>query len=267
VEPNDTNSEGQRIIRRVDQTYVTQSFGGVDAEPGGQIYVNGNVIIGSSDPCLTDPCWGGALNVVKDKITVVATGNIWIANSITVDGARDANGKPTMDNPNVLGLLAQGVIKVVNPGMSQYAKGGTNGYPGPPTDPNIRLSGYIYVPIGLPDTNQTDPNIQYNRHLPNPMVVEAGMTVGGGGWGAESVGRSSYGGRKNTDPNSSHNDVLIVRGTLAEVIRGVVGSGNQNGFLKQYYLDERLLTGILPGNMGLQGKYIPTPAGWHDYRN
>jgi hypothetical protein len=245
-------STDNRIIRRIDETYVTQSFGGVSAVPGGQIYVNGNVIISSSDPCLADPCSGGARNVVKDKITVVATGNIWIANEIKVAGAHDANGKPTMDNPNVLGLLAQGVIKVVDPNVIFFDTGGPN----PPNN-------FVYVPIGLPD-NTNEPN-SYYRHLPNPMVVEAGMTVGGGGWGAENVKTGSYGGRKNGG-SSTALDTLIIRGTLTESIRGLVGR-SPNGYLKQYYLDERLLTGILPGNIGLQGKFIPTPAGWRDYRN
>ena len=34
---------------KVENTYVQQSFGGVKSEPGGQILVNGNVIIGSGD--------------------------------------------------------------------------------------------------------------------------------------------------------------------------------------------------------------------------
>jgi hypothetical protein len=39
-----------------------------------------------------------------------------------------------------------------------------------------------------------------------------------------------------------------------------------DGYLKHYYLDWRLLTGILPGDIWLRGKYIPAPGGWHDYR-
>jgi hypothetical protein len=241
-------STDNRIIQRIDDTYVTQSFGGIESEPGGQIYVNGNVVIGSADPNLA-----GTLNVVKDKITVVATGNIWVANNITVDGSRDAVGKPASDNPNVLGLITQGVVKVVDPGMADYSY--VDNQPNPP-------SGTVYVPIGLPDTGQ--PASSYLRHLPNPTVAEAAITVGGGGWGAENVVRGSYGGRKNTNPSGQ--DTLIVRGSLVEVMRGIVGSGS-DGYIKQYYLDERLLEGLLPGDVWLQGKYVPAPAGWHDYRN
>jgi hypothetical protein len=89
------------------------------------------------------------------------------------------------------------------------------------------------------------------------------MTVGGGGWGAENVARSSYGGRKEY---SSPQDYLIVRGAITEAVRGVVGVIGSDGYLKRYYMDERLLEGILPGDIWLRGKYIPAPAGWHDYR-
>ena len=94
-------------------------------------------------------------------------------------------------------------------------------------------------------------------------MVEAALTVGGGGWGAENVRRGSYGGRKEASGNQ---DDLILRGTLSEAIRGVVGLIGSDGFLKQYYFDSRVLEGILPGDIWLQGKYIPAPAGWHDYR-
>jgi hypothetical protein len=59
---------------------------------------------------------------------------------------------------------------------------------------------------------------------------------------------------------------LIVRGTITEAVRGVVGLIGADGYLKFYYFDERLLEGILPGDIWLRGKYIPAPAGWHDYR-
>jgi hypothetical protein len=94
------------------------------------------------------------------------------------------------------------------------------------------------------------------------MVVEAAITVGGGGWGAENVRSSS--GRKVTGPGAQ--DYLILRGTLSESIRAVVGLINTNGYLKRYYLDKRLLEGILPGDLWFGGKYVPAPAGWHDYR-
>ena len=101
------------------------------------------------------------------------------------------------------------------------------------------------------------------------MVVEAAITVGGGGWGAEDLARTSgsttYGGYRESVPGTYDN--LIIRGTLTEACRGMVGGGADTGYKKHYYLDSRLLDGILPGNMGLQSKYIATPSGWNDYRN
>ncbi len=241
---------GQRTVVPIEETYVSQSFGGVESEPGGQIFVNGNVIIGGDETAYNGD------QVVKGKITVTATGNIWVADSVVVDGPHDANGKPTMDNPNVLGLIAQGVVKVIDPGISGYPAGGVNYYPGPPDEPG----GFKYVPVGRSDSAvQDDPN----RHLPDPMVVEASLTVGGGGWGAENVQWYGYGGRKE---ESGYQDDLVVRGTIAEAARGVVGLIGADGFLKHYYSDERLLEGVLPGDIWLRGKYIPAPAGWHDYR-
>jgi hypothetical protein len=64
-------------------------------------------------------------------------------------------------------------------------------------------------------------------------------------------------------------DYLRVHGTITECIRGVVGvSGfmGADGYLKSYHMDNRLLTGIVPGDIWLRGKYVPAPAGWHDYR-
>jgi len=229
-----STSEAAVVIPLTD-TYVTQSFGGVQSEPGGQIYIKGNVVIGSSD--YTNM-------VVKGKITIVAArrddgtgGNIWVADSIVVDGAHDAtSGMPTTDNPNVLGLIAQNVVKVVNP---------TSSTPSAP-------SGLTYQPIGITKSGYT------GRFLSDPTVVEAAITVGGGGWGAENVGnRREYSGSQ---------DDLVVRGSIAEVLRGVVGLSGSDGYLKHYYLDKRLLEGILPGDIWLRGKYIPAPAGWHDYR-
>ena len=237
--PSDADTTGVRFIRNIDETYVSQSIGGVESEPGGQIFVNGNVIIGSGDPNLT-----GTRNAIKGKITVVATGNIWIADSLVVDGTHTADGKPSKDNPNVLGLMAQSVIKVIDPGKSAVD--------GTPVQP----AGYVYVPVGTNDSGQ--PATSYRRHLPDPTVVEAALTVGGGGWGAESVG-----GRKEL---TSPQDDLIVRGTITEATRGVVGLTGSDGYLKFYYLDERLLEGVLPGDLWLAGKYIAAPAGWHDYR-
>ncbi len=100
------------------------------------------------------------------------------------------------------------------------------------------------------------------------MVVEAAMTIGGGGWGAENVTREWnrvwYGNRKE---ENEPQDKLVVRGTITEACRGVVGVIGTDGFLKYYYYDERLLEGILPGDIWMRGKYIPAPAGWRDYRN
>ena len=255
---HDRPSPDNRITRRIDDTYVTQSYGEVESQPGGQIYVNGNVIVGGSyDVNESGLPVGSTPNVVKDKVTVVATGNIWVANSTTVAGPRDANGVPTSDNPNVLGLFAKRAVKVIDPGMSEYASGGTNGYPGPATSATLPN----YVPVANRTVGST---YIYNRSLPATVVVEAAITTGGGGWGAENVKRGSYGGRKTT--NYPNNDTLTVRGTLNEAIRAIVGSGT-NGYKKNYHLDARLLTGILPGDVGLQGKYIPAPAGWHDYRD
>jgi hypothetical protein len=255
--PQNADSTGQRTIVPVSQTYVSQSYGGVTSEAGGQIFVNGNVIIGSGDQSLP-----GTNNTVNGRITVVATGNIWVANSIQVDGSHDANGVPTASNPNMLGLVAQGVVKVVDPGMTNYPYVGDGGHPKQP-------SGYVYVPIGLPDSGQ--PANTDQRHLPNPMVVEAGITSGDGGWGAENVCvfpgyvYGGYGGRKGAYP-IPWQDNLIVNGTLTEACRGIVGLSGWNGYMKHYNLDSRLLQGVLPGDIWMQGKYIPTPAGWHDYQ-
>jgi hypothetical protein len=102
---------------------------------------------------------------------------------------------------------------------------------------------------GLPD---------YARYLPSPLVVQAAITAGGGGWGADNVGR-----RLNSSVNS--NDVLVVVGAIAEAVRGPVAEG-QNGFKKSYHFDKRFLSGILPGDMWLQSKFVPAPGGWSDYR-
>lgn len=243
--------DAARFTRPIDDTYVRQSIGGVESEPGGQIFVDGSVIIGG------DKSSHNGDQVVKGKITVVATGNIWLADSVVVDGAHDADGKPTTDNPNVLGLLAQGVVKVVDPGISGYDAGDKNNYPGPP---DVNLVGFTYVPIGRDEGGE-----EYERHLPDPMVAEAAMTIGGGGWGAENVEWNGYGGRKEEPDSGSQND-LIVHGTISESTRGVVGLIGKDGFLKYYYMDERFLEGILPGDIWLRGKYIPAPAGWQDYR-
>jgi hypothetical protein len=230
------------IVYAIEDSYVQQGFDGKLSDPGGQIYVNGNVVIGSED---------FDTMVVGGKLTVVATGNIWIADAIVVDGARDGTGMPDKDNPNVLGLIALGVVKVVDPGLANY------------DSPDLSvpdIGGTIthsYVPVA-------NGSSATNRYLPDPMIVEAAVTVGGGGWGAENVGN-----RKEQSPPG---DALVVRGTFVEAVRGVVGLFNSStgnpidGYDKHYYLDERLLEGVLPGNIWFGGKYVPAPAGWHDYR-
>lgn len=258
VVPEDVEQTGHQFVIDLEDTYVTQSFGGVDSAPGGQIFVNGNVIIGGP---LTDH---NNDQVVNGKITVAATGNIWIADSVYVDGTHDSGGKPALGNPNALGLLAQGVIKVVDPGLSLI-----DGIPD--------VADYEYVPIGRPDhpgasppeegrrgrRRREDNRDYFERHLPDPTVLEAAITVGGGGWGAENVQRGWYGGRK---AHSGAQDYLVVRGSIAEAIRGVIGVIGADGYLKSYHMDQRLLAGILPGDIGLRGKFVPAPAGWRDYR-
>ena len=264
--PEDAEANGQRFTVPIEDTYVTQSFGGEESGPGGQIFVDGDVIIGG------DKTEHNGDQVVKGNITVVSTGNIWIADSTVVDGAHKGNGVPSADNPNILGLISQGVIKVVDPGMSAYDKGGKNSYPGPPAE----IKNADYVPVGREDPGEWvwkrvegkwqkvyEPAEAYERHLPDEMVVEAAITVGGGGWGAENVQRDSYGGRKEDGGNQ---DKLILHGTITEAIRGVVGLIGGDGYLKYYYFDERVLEGVLPGDIWLRGKYIPAPAGWSDYR-
>jgi hypothetical protein len=236
-------TSGTRLTIPIANTYVSQAFGGYTSEPGGQIYVNGNVVIGGGeDANFTD------INnmVVMDTITVVATGNIWVADSIRVGGphetTRDPNGIPTEDNPNVLGLIAQGVVKVVDTGLL--------------TSSPTTYSGLTYQPIGI---RKSASDANYVRYLPEPTVVEAAITVGGGGWGAENAnvsgGRRVYNGAQ---------DFLVVHGSITEVIRGIVGHLGSDGYIKKYYIDTRLMSGILPGDIWFSGKYIPAPAGWHD---
>lgn len=249
VVSNNADSNGDRRTVALSDTYVTQSFGGTQSDPGGQIYVDGNVVIGGNNT--TD----NGVQRIKGKVTVVATGNIWVADVITTDGDHDADGLPTATNPNALGLLAQGVVKVADPGQSDI-------------DGKVNISGYTYAPVGNADYPNSNPNQNnyYQRNLPDPTIVEAAITVGGGGWGAENVkrqyGMTTYGGRK---MHSGSQDYLEVHGTLTEAVRGVVGSGN-NGYLKHYHMDRRLLTGIIPGDISLRGKFVPAPAGWRDYR-
>ncbi len=259
---------GQNTVP-LEDTYVTQSFNGVESEPGGQIFVDGNVVIGGDLPVHSND------QIVRGRVTVVATGNIWIADSICADGAHDAQGLPTLTNTNVLGLLAQGVIKVVDPGLSTidgtlddsqygYAPVGRPDYPGATETITVTTEGRWFLWWWIPGSTKTEPNPDYyKRHLPEQMILEAALTVGGGGWGAENVEREGYGNRKE---RNGYPDDLVVHGSISEAIRGVIGRINSDGYLKFYHMDQRLLTGIVPGDIWLRGKYVPAPAGWRDYR-
>jgi hypothetical protein len=225
------NAQTKTIVN-VEDTYVTQTVGGVSSAPGGQIYVDGNVIIGGN---LTDH-QGNQL--VKGTITVVATGNIWIADSILVDGDHDAsnNKVPSPDNPNAIGLIARGVIKIIDPGL---------------TDSASAINGLTYERVGRQRAGK--------QRLFEQVEIEAAVTVGGGGFGSENVGAR-------TEWSSNTQDYLYLRGVISESVRGVQGLYKNDGFIKRYYVDGRMLQGILPGDMWLKRKYIPTAAGWSDYR-
>ncbi|MFA5424162.1 MAG: hypothetical protein WC374_09935 [Phycisphaerae bacterium] len=243
VMPKNAETTGERRVVKIEDTYVSQSFDGVKASPGGQIFVDGNVIIGG------DLLSGDGSQILKGKMTVVATGNIWIADAVMVDGDRSPDGIPLNNNPNIMGLVSQGVIRVVDPGLSE--DGGKPYVPG----------NYTYVPVGIKDKSQ-----EYSRVLPAKTIIEASLTVGGGGFGAENVLRNGAGNRK--ENGIARQDTLILRGTISEAVRGVVGllGNTPDGYLKHYYLDSRMLEGILPSHFWMKGKYIPAPAGWHDYR-
>jgi hypothetical protein len=204
------------IVYNVEDTYIDQNT-------GGQIFVDGHVIIGGDSE--TDPN-----QFIKGKVTVIATGNIWVADTIFVDGEHDINSMPAENNPNFLSVISQGVIKVVDPGLSN-----SSNPPGPaPTyvpDVNIPTLRHYYKPIGIKKNISDAYNV---RCLPHNMVVEAAITVGGGGWGAENV--SSTSGRKVYSPPM---DNLYVHGAIAEVVRGVVGIGGVDGYTKFYSYDKR----------------------------
>lgn len=248
----------KRTEYQLSETYVTKEIGGHTSEAGGQIYVDGNVIIGGNSTLHNGE------QLINGKITIAATGNIWIADSIWLDGPHDASNHnlPALDNTNALGLIAGGVVKVVDPGMTEYSNsnGGSeystlDNYNGGLSNPPDSYPGLAYEPIGNGSSD--------HRYLPDPTVIEAAITVGGGGFGAENVRRGSNGGRKE---HTGIQDDLILHGALSEVIRGVVGLIGSDGYVKNYYVDERLLLGIIPGDIWLKNKYIPAPAGWTDYR-
>jgi hypothetical protein len=253
--PQDAAKQTDRAVNSIQ---VVADYGGHQAPSCGMIYVDGNVIVGSAVENASSP--GIAqLNVVQGRVTVIAEGNIWLTNSLTVSDKDDdgevyvrlADGMPALDNPNAVALFARGVIKVIDPGMVEELDGSGS----PPA-----VSKMVYEPVGLKDSGYADGT--WHRHLPDPLVVEAAITVGGGGWGAEHVQRGFSGGRKDTGTQ----DDLLVRGTLTELMRGVVGLTGSDGYLKQYYFDRRMLSGLIPGTVRLKGKFATVPGGWSDFR-
>ena len=114
---------------------------------------------------------------------------------------------PAEGNPNCLGLIAKGVVKIVDPGLSNNS---TVGYPGPNGVPDRLMPSnkHYYKPVAKARCALVN-----NRKLPKEMVVEAAVTVGGGGWGAENV---RTGGRKTTGSN----DNLVLRGYDFRVYQG-----------------------------------------------
>jgi len=93
----------------------------------------------------------------KGKLTVVATGNIWVADPIVFEGKRTGD-LPATDNPNALGLIALGVVKVVDPGIPTYSYVTNNGFNGPKN-----VSGFTYVPVA-----NYNSGAEYSRILTTP---------------------------------------------------------------------------------------------------
>jgi len=252
-------------------TYVRQQVSSpsgrvASADSGGQIFVRGNVIIGgavdidAAGNMVTDMEGRMFYSKLKGRLMVVATGNIWIVSPIVYAGLQEpaeyeggylTKLVPSPENQNVLGLFSQfGVVKVVDPGLSSVLKDLTE----------EELTDYC--PIGYQKTSSTN---EWDRQLVDPcdptssMVVQAAITACGGGWGAENIGAR-------TSVNPSGTDNLIVAGSITESVQGKIADYTGSGFRRCYYFDERLLTGILPGDMWLQSKYVPTPGGWSDFR-
>jgi hypothetical protein len=273
----------------VSQQTTTPSGRGASATVGGQIFVAGNVIIGGAvdtdaegNMVMADTTFGSNL---RGQLTVVATGNIWIVSPIVYAGPQDvefnAGGylikqvpsitdEPSTTNPNVLGLFSQfGVVKVVDPGLSLNVLKDEDDPRITAVFPSAEGTSLTYRPIGY----QAISSDIWNRQLVDPaplqpevsmsIVVQASITSCGGGFGAENLGDPALGARLNINPIGK--DTLIVAGSITESVQGRVAYIN-NGFRRCYYFDERLLTGILPGDMWLQRKYVPTPGGWSDSR-
>ncbi len=272
--------------RPIGATYVSQqtttpSGRAASANVGGQIFVAGNVIIGGAvgtgaagNIVMAGTTFGskvkGRLTVVATG-TVAATGNIWIVSPIVYAGSHDVGFEggfltkqvPKSTNQNVLGLFSQfGVVKVVDPQLSSNVPKDENNSMLPAVFTDAQGSFLTYRPIGY--QKALPPRI-WNRQLVDPsqptvsMVVQAAITACGGGWGAENVGAR-------VNANVGGKDILIVAGSITESVQGIVTDWTNNGFRRCYYFDGRLLTGILPGDMWLQSKYVPTPGGWSDSR-
>ena len=244
---------------KVERTYVKQKIFTVKGRPvridskdeGGLIFVDGNVIIGGAVDDVNGNIFLAGTTYpakLKGRLMVVATGNIWIVSPIIYDGPQIVSNAgfiiPRNDNNNILGLFSQsGVVKIIDSGLSSS---GALSAAGPQDD----YDNINYKPVAI------QVNALWQRALPLNMVVQAVISTGGGGWGAENVGYR-------TNNNVAGRDNLVVVGAITEAVRGIVADG-QNGFKKFYYFDERLRNGILPGNMGFQSKYVVAPGGWSE---
>jgi hypothetical protein len=217
----------------------------IKAPPGGQIYIDGNVIIGglvNANGNKIDISGKWKDNAIKGKLTIVATGDIWIVSPITYYGFRRNGFVLNSDNQNVLGLFSQfGVVKVVDPSFSTGLKD-TASYKPIAAAADSNNPGKIKDPDG--------------RTLPNPMYVQAAITAAGGGWGVENI--------ENRSELLINNELIFV-GAISEVFRGLTKDpGSARGFRTHYYFDQRLLNGILPGDLWLQHKFVTAPGGWSD---
>ncbi len=267
----DTSKDSLQVNNfTVPSTYVSQEMitpkGRVaSTNAGGQIYVDGNVIIGGAvgtdsngNMVMAGTPFPSRLN---GQITIVATGNIWIVSPIVYAGPQDVGYQsgfltkqvPSANNQNVLGLFSQfGVVKVIDPQLSSNVPISIDDPRTPAAYPDTGGSTWTYQPVAF---QKQMPSRVWNRQLLDPsqptavsMVVQASITSCGGGWGVENIGARIPG-----------TEILIVAGSITDSVQGGV-----DGLKKCYYFDQRLSTGILPGDMWLQSKYISTPGGWND---
>jgi len=236
---------------------------GPDYEPDpitgpGVIFVYGNVIIGPRDRLFHIP--GGVQRYsVRGKFTVVAArrpdgkgGNIWIGDYIK---AYSATGRledpPAAENPNVIALMAEGVVKVIDPRLQD--------------DPlllarDVLSAGDLGIcrPLGIP----------YGfgeLALPNPLVIDAAIVSAGGGWGVEGV-EEVLGWGSHIYPGSGTGKIYV-HGSITEPYRGLVCSrDNTRAFAHKYFFfDNRFFQGILPEQIWFSSAYVPVPGGWRDY--